>query len=131
MSVIVVNISVVLGLIVLIGVPVLVLALIPIVRPLQRRQRAQREALGKLTSLGADTVVGLRVLRGVVPVHPGEALGVAQLPPDVRQVEPRHVVDRDADRDRMQRLRCCPNKRPAAPSTRFVARSLQAKVAGA
>jgi ABC-type multidrug transport system fused ATPase/permease subunit len=64
-SVIVVNISVVLGLIVLIGVPVLVLALIPIVRPLQRRQRAQREALGELTSLGADTVVGLRVLRGI------------------------------------------------------------------
>ena len=28
-------------------------------------QRAQREALGKLTSLGADTVVGLRVLRGI------------------------------------------------------------------
>ncbi|HEX6337027.1 MAG TPA: ABC transporter ATP-binding protein [Jiangellaceae bacterium] len=64
-SVIVLNISVALGLIVLIGVPVLVLALMPIVRPLQRRQRAQREALGKLTSLGADTVVGLRVLRGI------------------------------------------------------------------
>jgi ABC-type multidrug transport system fused ATPase/permease subunit len=64
-SVLVLNTSVVLGLIVLIGVPVLVLALMPIVRPLQRRQRAQREALGKLTSLGADTVVGLRVLRGI------------------------------------------------------------------
>ncbi len=64
-SVIVLNTSVVLGLIVLIGVPLLVLALTPIVRPLQRRQRAQREALGKLTSLGADTVVGLRVLRGI------------------------------------------------------------------
>jgi ABC-type multidrug transport system fused ATPase/permease subunit len=64
-SFIVVNTSVTLGLIVLIGVPVLVLALTPIIRPLQRRQRAQREALGKLTSLGADTVVGLRVLRGI------------------------------------------------------------------
>jgi len=64
-SFLVLNTSVVLGLIVLIGVPVLVLALMPIVRPLQRRQRAQREALGKLTSLGADTVVGLRVLRGI------------------------------------------------------------------
>ena len=64
-SVIVLNTSMTLGLIVLIGVPVLVLALMPIVRPLQRRQRAQREALGKLTSLGADTVVGLRVLRGI------------------------------------------------------------------
>ena len=64
-SVIVLNTSMILGLIVLIGVPVLVLALMPIVRPLQRRQRAQREALGRLTSLGADTVVGLRVLRGI------------------------------------------------------------------
>ncbi|HEX5994509.1 MAG TPA: ABC transporter ATP-binding protein [Jiangellales bacterium] len=64
-SFIVLNTSAVLGLIVLIGVPVLVLALVPIVRPLQRRQRAQREALGELTSLGADTVVGLRVLRGI------------------------------------------------------------------
>ena len=64
-SVIVLNTSVVLGLMVLIGVPVLVMAMLPIVRPLQHRQRAQREALGKLTSLGADTVVGLRVLRGI------------------------------------------------------------------
>ena len=64
-SVIVLNTSALLGLIVLVGVPLLVLALTPILRPLQRRQRAQREALGKLTSLGADTVVGLRVLRGI------------------------------------------------------------------
>jgi ABC-type multidrug transport system fused ATPase/permease subunit len=64
-SVIVLNTSLALGLMVLIGVPVLVIALLPIIRPLQQRQRAQREALGKLTSLGADTVVGLRVLRGI------------------------------------------------------------------
>lgn len=68
-SVIVLNTSAVLGLIVLVGVPLLVLALTPILRPLQRRQRAQREALGKLTSLGADTVVGLRVLRGIGGEH--------------------------------------------------------------
>ena len=33
--------------------------------PLQRRQREQREEVGQLTALGADTAAGLRVLRGV------------------------------------------------------------------
>ncbi len=62
---IVLRTSVPLGLLVLIGVPVLVLGLAPVLRPLQTRQRAQREALGQLTALGADTVAGLRVLRGI------------------------------------------------------------------
>lgn len=64
-ALIVMRTSLVLGLIVLIGVPALVLALAPIIRPFQQRQRAFRESLGELTSLGADTVVGLRVLRGI------------------------------------------------------------------
>lgn len=64
-AVIVLRSSTALGLIVLFGVPLLVLSLVPLIRPLQQRQRAQREALGKLTSLGADTVAGLRVLRGI------------------------------------------------------------------
>ncbi|MFW6204984.1 MAG: ABC transporter transmembrane domain-containing protein [Actinomycetota bacterium] len=64
-ALIVLNTSVVLGLMVLVGVPLLVLALAPIVRPIQQRQHAHRDALGRLTSLGADTVVGLRVLRGI------------------------------------------------------------------
>nr|WP_246211108.1 ABC transporter ATP-binding protein [Phytoactinopolyspora alkaliphila] len=64
-SFIVLTTSVPLGLMVLIGVPVLVGAVTPIIRPLQRRQREQRDALGRLTALGADTVAGLRVLRGV------------------------------------------------------------------
>ena len=54
-----------LGLIVLIGVPLLVSTLSLILRPLQRRQSEQREQSGKLTTLGADTVAGLRVLRGI------------------------------------------------------------------
>ncbi|HYO19513.1 MAG TPA: ABC transporter transmembrane domain-containing protein, partial [Dermatophilaceae bacterium] len=54
-----------LGLVVLIGVPVLVSALSLILRPLQARQSEQREESGRLTSLGADTVAGLRVLRGI------------------------------------------------------------------
>ena len=57
--------SVVLGLVVLIGVPVLVLALGAVIKPLQARQLEQREEVGKLTALGADTAAGLRVLRGI------------------------------------------------------------------
>jgi ABC-type multidrug transport system fused ATPase/permease subunit len=57
--------SVVLGLVVLMGVPVLVLLLGLIVKPLQERQREQRDEVGKLTALGADTAAGLRVLRGI------------------------------------------------------------------
>jgi ABC-type multidrug transport system fused ATPase/permease subunit len=54
-----------LGLIVLIGLPLLTLAIGPLLRPLQRRQLEQRMLLGQLTTLGSDTVAGLRVLRGV------------------------------------------------------------------
>ena len=57
--------SVLLGLVVLIGVPTMVLLLGPLLRPLQRRQHDQREVAGHLTALGADTVAGLRVLRGI------------------------------------------------------------------
>jgi ABC-type multidrug transport system fused ATPase/permease subunit len=57
--------SVALGLVVLIGVPVLVLLLGFVIKPLQARQLEQREQVGKLTALGADTAAGLRVLRGI------------------------------------------------------------------
>ncbi len=57
--------SVPLGLLVLVGLPVVVAVLSLMVGPLQRRQSAQREAIGRLTTLGADTVSGLRVLRGI------------------------------------------------------------------
>ena len=49
----------------LVGVPAMVLLLGPLLRPLQARQTVQREVAGRLTSLGADTVAGLRVLRGI------------------------------------------------------------------
>jgi ABC-type multidrug transport system fused ATPase/permease subunit len=64
-AVILLSSSVVLGVIVLVGVPVLVLLLGTVIRPLQARQRDQREEVGKLTALGADTAAGLRVLRGI------------------------------------------------------------------
>ncbi len=61
--------SVLLGLLVLLGVPVLVLLLGLIIKPLQARQRDQREQVGQLTALGADTAAGLRVLRGIGGEH--------------------------------------------------------------
>jgi ABC-type multidrug transport system fused ATPase/permease subunit len=64
-AVILLSTSVTLGLVVLLGVPAMVLLLGPLLRPLQRRQHTQREVAGKLTALGADTVAGLRVLRGI------------------------------------------------------------------
>src|SRR2546421_4155382 len=57
--------SVTLGLVVLLGVPLLVSLLAFVIRPLQARQREQREEVGRLTALGADTAAGLRVLRGI------------------------------------------------------------------
>ncbi|MEI2778668.1 MAG: ABC transporter ATP-binding protein [Tetrasphaera sp.] len=53
------------GLVILIGAPVLLATLSFIIKPLQRRQAAQREESGRLTTLGTDTVAGLRILRGI------------------------------------------------------------------
>ena len=64
-AVVLLRTSVPLGLLVLVGVPVLTGVVGLLVKPLQRRQAAQREEAGRLTTLGADTVAGLRVLRGI------------------------------------------------------------------
>ena len=64
-AVILLSTSVTLGLIVLLGVPLLTVSLSFVIKPLQRRQREQRDEVGLLTALGADTAAGLRVLRGV------------------------------------------------------------------
>ena len=64
-AVILLRASTELGLLVLLGVPVLLASLSVIVKPLQKRQARQREESGKLVGLGADTVAGLRVLRGI------------------------------------------------------------------
>lgn len=64
-AVILLRASLVLGLFVLIGVPLFSGLLLLLSNPLQNRQRAQREASGKMTSLGADVVAGLRILRGI------------------------------------------------------------------
>jgi ABC-type multidrug transport system fused ATPase/permease subunit len=64
-SVLLLSASPVLGAIVLLGVPLFVLAIGPALKPLHARQARQRGALGELTTLGTDTVAGLRVLRGI------------------------------------------------------------------
>ena len=57
--------STTLGLVVLLGVPILGSLTTPLMKPLHATQAAQREAAGRLAALGADTVAGLRILRGV------------------------------------------------------------------
>ena len=54
-----------LGLAVLLGVPVLAASVWPLLRPLEARFTRQRELGGKAAELAADTVAGLRVLRGI------------------------------------------------------------------
>ena len=64
-AVLMMRMSVPLGLLVLLGLPLVVGVLALLVKPLQKRQADQREAQGRLTTLGADTVSGLRILRGI------------------------------------------------------------------
>lgn len=59
------NTSVTLGIAVILGMPLVLVILAFVVRPLQRRQDEHRSAMGQLTTLGSDTVAGLRVLRGI------------------------------------------------------------------
>ncbi|WP_093802068.1 ABC transporter ATP-binding protein [Streptomyces sp. Wb2n-11] len=54
-----------LGIVVAIGVPVLALAVLPLLPKATRRADVQREKAGKATELASDTVAGLRVLRGI------------------------------------------------------------------
>ncbi|GAB3508379.1 ABC transporter ATP-binding protein [Phytohabitans suffuscus] len=57
--------SVPLGLVVIVGVPLLMVLVGGLIRPLHRRQQAYRDQQGKLTTRAGDIVTGLRVLRGV------------------------------------------------------------------
>ncbi|MEU4179985.1 ABC transporter ATP-binding protein [Streptomyces sp. NPDC026589] len=54
-----------LGLMVAISMPVLALAVLPLLPRATRRADEQREKAGKATELASDTVAGLRVLRGI------------------------------------------------------------------
>ncbi|TDO33878.1 ABC-type multidrug transport system fused ATPase/permease subunit [Kribbella sp. VKM Ac-2527] len=54
-----------LGLVVAIAVPILAFSIVPLMGPAERRADAQRAKGGRATELAADTVAGLRVLRGI------------------------------------------------------------------
>ncbi|MFH8987743.1 ABC transporter transmembrane domain-containing protein [Streptomyces sp. NPDC017940] len=54
-----------LGAVVAIGIPVLALAVLPLLPRATRRADVQREKAGRATELASDTVAGLRVLRGI------------------------------------------------------------------
>ncbi|MGW6567549.1 ABC transporter transmembrane domain-containing protein [Streptomyces sp. NPDC054975] len=54
-----------LGVVVAVGVPVLMLAVLPLLPRATRRADIQREKAGRATELASDTVAGLRVLRGI------------------------------------------------------------------
>ncbi|MET9322251.1 ABC transporter ATP-binding protein [Streptomyces sp. NPDC003038] len=54
-----------LGVVVAIGMPVLALAVLPLLPRATQRADIQREKAGKATELASDTVAGLRVLRGI------------------------------------------------------------------
>ncbi|MFB7127183.1 ABC transporter transmembrane domain-containing protein [Kitasatospora sp. NPDC056273] len=64
-SVVVLTVDPVLGAGVLLGVPVLAASVWPLIGPFERRYEQQRALGGKATELAADTVAGLRVLRGI------------------------------------------------------------------
>ncbi|MEU4507954.1 ABC transporter ATP-binding protein [Nonomuraea wenchangensis] len=64
-TVILISTSLPLGLLVLFGVPLMALAVGPLLKPLHRRQARQRELTGDLSTRAADIVAGLRVLRGI------------------------------------------------------------------
>ncbi len=59
------NTSPLLGLVVLIAAPLLVVGAAPVLRPLNAAQTAERTQNGELTSMAADIVAGLRILRGI------------------------------------------------------------------
>jgi ABC-type multidrug transport system fused ATPase/permease subunit len=54
-----------LGVVVAVGLPVVALAVLPLLPRATRRADFQREKAGRATELASDTVAGLRVLRGI------------------------------------------------------------------
>ena len=61
--------SVSLGLIVILGMPLVAAIVTLVIRPLQKRQAVQREAQSAVTTVTTDTVAGLRILRGIGGEH--------------------------------------------------------------
>ena len=57
--------SLLLGVVVLVGVPLATVGVAPLLGPLRRRTEEHREQVSAATSMAADIVSGLRVLRGI------------------------------------------------------------------
>jgi ABC-type multidrug transport system fused ATPase/permease subunit len=64
-AIIMLTTSVPLGLVVLIGVPVMMACTVVLLRPLRRRQDAYRELQGDLSDQTVDIAQGIRILRGI------------------------------------------------------------------
>ena len=64
-AIILIRSSPTIGLIVIIGIPLMAFAIAPIIGPLQEREAEQRKKLSHSSNLASDTVAGLRVLRGI------------------------------------------------------------------
>ena len=98
-AVILLSTSTKLGLIVLLGVPMLTLSLSVVIKPLQQRQREQREEVGQLTALGR------RHRRGPArAARRRRRAGVLRpLPAALRERSPRRRQGRDAPVDARRR----------------------------
>ncbi|WP_099331565.1 ABC transporter ATP-binding protein [Actinomyces minihominis] len=59
------NMSPLLGTVVVIGLPIALISIALLVKPMQKKFAHMREEQGKLTTISTDAVMGLRVLRGV------------------------------------------------------------------
>ncbi|AKN71886.1 ABC transporter permease [Streptomyces sp. PBH53] len=79
-----------LGVVVAVGLPVVALAVLPLLPRATRRADVQREKAGRATELASDTVAGLRVLRGIG----GEELFLARYRRASQEV--RHAAVRSA-----------------------------------
>ncbi|MGA1329246.1 MAG: ABC transporter transmembrane domain-containing protein [Candidatus Nanopelagicales bacterium] len=79
-----------LGLVVVIGVPILVIGIAFLIKPLEKRESIQRTKLSRASDLASDTVAGLRVLRGIG----GEDVFVARFKAASQEV--RHAAVRTA-----------------------------------
>lgn len=64
-AVLMLHTSVRLGIIVIIGMPLVAWIVTLVIKPLERRQAHQREAQSRVTTITTDTVAGLRILRGI------------------------------------------------------------------
>ena len=64
-AIIMLTTSLPLGLVVLIGVPVMMACTVLLLRPLRRRQDAYRELQGELSDQTVDIATGIRILRGI------------------------------------------------------------------